>query len=132
MPATNLLAMPLVELVVDTGTNEDWVDSIKYLVGDGGSPETFVQLDIRGISFEMEVRRAPPNHEVIISASSANGMLVTGTAPDYGYLLINIPNSEMKNQTPSTGYVADIVGTDAEHRRRVVTISLTISEGITR
>ena len=50
--ATNLLAMPLVQLVVETGNNEDWVDSLKYVV-DEEDPD--VQLDIREINFFMEI-----------------------------------------------------------------------------
>jgi hypothetical protein len=132
MPSTNLLAMPLVIMVVETGTNEDWLDSIKFLVDNGsGDPDTMPQLDLRGIAFEMEVRRAPPDHEVIISASTENGSLVIGDPPDFGYLLINVDVADMKIQKPSE-YVADIVGIDPEFRRVIAQIELTIVEGITR
>ena len=133
MPSTNLLAMPLVQMVVATGTNEDWVDSIKFLVDDGsGAPvDTLPQLDLRGIAFEMEVRRVAPDHEVILSASTENGSLIIGDPPDFGYLLINVSLDEMKIQEPAD-YVADIIGSDAEFQRVIAKITLTIVEGITR
>lgn len=131
MPSTNLLAMPLVQLVVETGTNEDWLDSIKYLVDTGVAEADMPQLDLRGITFEMEVRRAPPDHEVILDATTAEGTLLIGEPPDFGYLLINIPVTDMSALQPSN-YVADIVGSDAEFHRVVVQIELTIIRGITR
>lgn len=132
-PPTNLLAMPLVMMVVETGTNEDWVDSIKFVVddGSGGSPDSLPQLDLRGIDFEMEIRRSAPDHEVIITASTANEKIMIGDPPDFGYLLLNIPTSEMKTQEPGP-YVADIVGSDIANRRVIAQITLTIIEGITR
>lgn len=132
MPSTNLLAMPLVQMVIATGTNEDWVDSIKFLVDTGGADASlFPQLDLRGIAFEMEVRRAAPDHEVILSASTANGSLLIGDPPDFGYLLINVAIEEMKTQQPGD-YVADIIGSDVEFQRVIAQITMTIVEGITR
>jgi hypothetical protein len=129
---TNLLSMPLVVMNVFTGTNEDWVDSIKWLVDTGGGDaENMPQLDIRGIKFEMEVRRSTIDHEVIISASTETGGLAIGEPPDYGFLLINIDERKMYNQQPGE-YVADIVGTDAETIRRVADIRLTLIQGVTR
>lgn len=131
MPSTNLLAMPLVQLDIETGTNEDWLDSIKFLVDTGVPEADMPQLDLRGIVFEMEVRRAAPDHEVILDATTADGTLVIGDPPDFGYLLINIPNDDMKAIQPGN-YVADIVGHDPEFQRVVVQIVLGIVEGITR
>jgi len=70
---SNILAMPLVELQVTTSNNEDWIDSILYLVqtGDPSPP----QLDIRGIIFDMEIRRSALEHEVLLSASTDNTRL---------------------------------------------------------
>lgn len=131
MPSTNLLAMPLVQLDVATGTNEDWLDSIKFLVDTGVPEDEMPQLDLRGITFEMEVRRAAPDHEVILDATTADGSLVIGEPPDFGYLLINIPVDDMKALQPGD-YVADIVGHDPEFQRVVVQLTLEIVEGITR
>lgn len=129
MPTTNLLSMPVAIVTVQTGTNEDWIDSLKYVV-ESPDPDP-PQLDLRGIAFEMEVRRRPEDHEVVISASTADGTLAIGEAPDWGYLLINIDKAVMAQQNAGE-FVADIVGTDVEFRRVVVQIKLTIFEGITR
>lgn len=128
-PVTNLLAMPELAISIETANNEDWIDSIVYLLNstDPSAP----QLDIRGIRFEMEIRRAIPNHEVVIHASTDDGMLATGAPPNFGYLLINIPHEIMKVMTDGD-YVGDVVGTDEFVTRRVISITLTIDEGITR
>ncbi len=132
MPTTNLLAMPLAQVELLTGTNENWVDSLLFLFDDGSIDDADKpQLDIRGIRFEMEVRRAAPDHEVIISGSTDDGKLAIGPSPDYGYLLINVTEDEMKLQQPGE-YVADIVGTDDFSARRVASLDLTIIQGITR
>lgn len=126
-PSTNLLSMPLVEIAVQTGNNEDWVDSLLFLVDEAGSE----QLDIRNIAFEMEVRRQATDHEVILSASTAAGTLRTGEAPNYGFLIIAVPLADMKTKLAGT-YVGDVRGTDPSNTRRVVLINLTIVEGLTK
>src|SRR5262245_31069061 len=130
---TNLLAMPLLRLTVETGTNEDWVDSVKFVVDDGSGspPEDLPQLDLRDITFEMEVRRTAPDNQVIISATTENGSIKIGDPPDFGFLIINVDHEEMMVQKPGD-YVADIVGIDDVSRRVVVQITLDIIEGITR
>lgn len=129
--STNVLAIPLAQMTVQTGTNEDWIDSILYVVGpepiDSGTP----QLDLRGINFEMEVRRTPTDHEVILSASIDEGTLAIGPAPDFGYLLIMVPEAEMITKVPGT-YVADIVASADGYIRRTMLIDLTIVEGVTK
>jgi hypothetical protein len=124
---TNLLAIPLVEIAVQTGNNEDWVDSMVFLIDETGGQ----QLDIRGIEFEMEVRRQPKDHEVILSASTKAGTLQIGDPPNYGFLIINIPLNDIKTKIPGS-YFGDIRGTDAQHTRRVVVINLAIVEGLTK
>lgn len=138
---TNLLAMPRLQMTVQTGTNEDWVDSIKFLVDVADTPtDDLPQLDIRGIVFEMEVRRAPPDHQVVINASTEDGSLYVGDPPDYGFLIINVDLAEMKIQQPGS-YVADIIGQEYAGsapnkvlmaQRVIATIDLTIVQGITR
>jgi len=127
---SNVLAIPLITMVVRTGNNEDWIDPILFLVNDGLDPPQ-AQLDLRGIDFEMEVRRAPPEHEVVISASTENGMLKIGEVPDYGYLIIQIPVGEMKVNSPGP-YVADIIASDPINRRVIVKIDLTLVDGVTK
>jgi hypothetical protein len=136
---TNLLAMPLLTISVITGTNEDWVDSIKYVVGDPDAIDP-PQLDLRGIRFAMEVRHAVEAHEVILSVATDDvdpetlaltNELAIGDSPDFGYLLINIPMKKLKDQIP-TNYVADIVGFDAVGQRRVIDMTIEIVKGVTR
>lgn len=129
--STNVLAIPLAEITVITGTNEDWIDSILYVVGPGPVDENTPQLDLRGIEFAMEVRRASSEHEVILDASTEEGTLAIGPPPDFGYLLILIPEAEMITKLPGV-YVADIVAKADGFSRRTMLINLTIVEGITR
>ena len=130
---SNLLAMPLVNLTVITGTNEDWIDSILFLVDDGagGDPADLPQLDLTGIAFSMEVRRNEEDHEVVVRGSTTDGTLAVGEPPNVGYLLINIDHEEMKVLRPGD-YVADIVGVDGPTIRRVCTIDLEVVIGVTR
>jgi hypothetical protein len=89
-PATNLLAMPLVVMSVSTGTNEDWIDSILFLVDDGGDvQESFPQLDLTGIEFNMEVRRRAPDNEVVLRGSTKDGSLSIGDPNAIVYALVN-------------------------------------------
>ena len=119
--------MPLAVMSVRTGTNEDWVEAIKYVVG----VETGPQLDLRGISFSMEVRRNAPDHEVILHGSTDDGKLAVAAAPDVGFLLFFIPYSDMVDKVAGD-YVADVVGTDDTFSRVVIQMNLTIVKGITR
>ena len=130
---TNVLALPQVALVVATGTNEDWINSLKFVVDDGGGGDvnSLPQLDLRGIKFEMEIRRAPPEHEVILAGSTVDGRLLIGNPPDYGFLIIQIPVKDMETRPPGN-YVGDIVGSDGFNSRVCAQISLEIVEGITR
>lgn len=128
---TNLLAMPLVNLTVSTGTNEDWIDSIKFVVEAGGAIETWPQLDLGGIVFEMEVRRQPPDNEVVIRGLMTDGSLMVGAPPDYGFITINIDHEIMERVRPGD-YIGDIVGKDDVSVRRVITMDLTVVQGITR
>ena len=125
---SNILAMPLVELQVETSNNEDWIDSIVYYVNTGDVPPP--QLDIRGIIFEMEIRRSALEHEVVLSASTVNGTLKVGAPPDFGYFLFDIPVVQMKHLIAGS-YVGDITARDLFYTRQVATVDLTVIEGIT-
>ena len=129
--ATNILAIPLVQITAQTSNNEDWIDSIKYIVEDVGPEEDWPQLDLRGISFEMELRRTQDDHEVVISASTEDSRLLIGGPPDYGFLIISIPVADMKLVTDGD-YVGDIVARADGHARVAVQIGLTVIEGITK
>lgn len=125
-----LLAMPLIQLNIEVSSNEDWLDSILYCVPPPTDP-TAPQLDLRGIDFELEIRRSPEDHEVVLSCSTSDGSIEIGLAPNYGYLIIFKQREFMQTLTPGV-YVGDIVGNDGAYQRRTATIALTIDEGITR
>jgi hypothetical protein len=126
---TNLLAIPLVKLGIEAGNNEDWVDSIKYVVNTGALDPP--QLDIRGITFEMEIRREAAAHEVVLSATTADGTLSTGAPPDVGFLIFSLPLVQMQSLAAGT-YVGDVTGRDEQYTRVIAQISLTIIEGVTK
>jgi hypothetical protein len=131
---SNVLALPLVSVSVETGNNEDWVDSIKFVVdpGDGTTDvENFDQLDLRGITFDMEIRRKANDPEVIFAASTSTGTIRIGTPPDFGFLIIHVPTAEMQAHLAGL-YVGDIVGRDDLYRRVTVRIDLEIVEGVTK
>lgn len=128
---SNILSLPLADLTIVTVSNEDWIESMKYVVMSEEDPENPPQLDLRGIWFEMEVRRRTDDHEVILSASRADGRLLIGAYPNYGYVLLKVPVDVMKI-TPAGQYVGDIVAHDGTFSRTVAQIALTIERGITR
>jgi hypothetical protein len=125
-----LLAMPLIQLNIEVSSNEDWLDSILYCVPPPNDP-TAPQLDLRGIDFEMEVRRTPDDHEVMLSCSTAEGSIEIGLPPNYGYMIIFKQQEFMGTLAPGD-YVADIIGNDGSYQRRVAMVALTVDEGITR
>ena len=129
---SNLLALPLVSLTIETGNSEDWIESIKYIVDTGSTdPTTMPQVDLRGINFAMEIRRSAPSHEVVLSANSDDGSLAVGEPPDFGYLIINVRYDDMK-PLQAGSYVGDIRGKDDRYTRICIQIDLTVFDGITR
>jgi hypothetical protein len=131
---TNILALPLVQASIETGTNEDWIDSIRYLVDpddDAVDPVDWPQLDLRGINFEMEIRRSPTDHEVILNASIVDGTLAIGAPPNFGFLLINVPLHDIKHIFAGE-YVGDIRASVGAVMRIAIQIELTIIEGVTK
>jgi hypothetical protein len=133
--ASNILALPLTNVTFVVSNNEDWIDALLYAVApDPGAPPTNappVQLDIRGINFQMELRRAPPDNEVILEASSSERTLYVGSPPNYGYLIWYIPVETMKYINAGE-YVGDVIANDGDFERRVLGLTVTINEGITR
>jgi hypothetical protein len=122
---TNILSLPLAHLVIETTNSEDWIDVIRYETPD----ET--PVDLRGISFDMEIRRIPGAHEVVLRASTDNRWIFIGAVPNYGNLIISVPESEMRGHFAGK-YVGDIRARDDRYRKVCATIDLTILEGITR
>lgn len=123
---TNILSLPLASAEVITGTNEDWIDSFVYLAED-----TLVQVDLRGIRFEMVIRRTPDDAEVILHASTDDNSLCFGAPPDRGYLIINVSHETMKIRAPGQ-YVGEIIAQDGIYQRRTILLDLTIVEGVAR
>jgi hypothetical protein len=135
MPSTgtNILAMPIVQIDVETGNNEDWVDVLQWTVDNGsGTPATFADLDLRGIEFELMVRRSAVDNEVIIAASTLEGTMAVGAPPNIGFLIWYVPLDEVMQYKEAGSYVGDIVAMDGNFVRTVVQINLTIFEGISR
>lgn len=130
---TNVLAIPLATMTVDTGRNEDWVESIVYRVGDSTIVDinTLPQLDLRGIEFEMEVRRRPEDHEVILTVSTALQNMFIGAFPNIGFLIWNVSAEDMQKRQAGS-YVADVIARAGNHVRKIIQMDLTIVEGITR
>lgn len=131
--STNILALPLVEAVIVTGNNEDWVDTFQFLVDNGsGAPGTYPQLDLRGIDFQMIVRRQLGDHEVIVEASTADGSMAVGAPPNYGFLILYVPLEGVMEYKSAGTYVADIVASDGNFTITTIQIALTIFEGVTQ
>jgi hypothetical protein len=130
--ATNILALPTVLLTVTTGTNEDWIDAVQYVLDDEMIDTTTPnQCDIRGITFWLQVRPRAEDAEVIIEGGTIDGSLKIGDFPNFGFLIFNILESRMRNQFPGD-YVADVVATADGFTRNVLQITLTIVQGVTR
>jgi hypothetical protein len=130
--ATNILALPQSLASIETGNNESWVDSLVYFIGgsEGDSPGPS-QLDLRGIEFEMEIRRRAEDHEVVLRLSTDDETLSVGALPNYGFLLINVPYEIMKAQRAGD-YVADMRAMADGFTRVIVRASITIVEGVSK
>jgi hypothetical protein len=122
---TAILTLPLVELIVTTGNNEDWIDSIQYLENDEITP-----VDLGGIFFAMEMRRVAADVDVVITASIDDGRLMVGGIGN-SFLLINVPLS-MMDDVAQGDYVADIVAKAEGYTRVVARFTITLFQGVTR
>lgn len=127
---SDVLALPLAHLVIEVANNSDWVDSLVYLVTEPAI-DPLPQLDLRGLAFEMHIRRQPQDNEVVLAGSTANGALSVGAAPNWGFLIFFVPELTMRRLWPGQ-YVGDIRARDARFERVVLTLELTVIEGITR
>jgi hypothetical protein len=141
MAAANVLALPLAHVVFEVSNNEVWVDSLRYVVEPNGSPppETETpprvierpQLDLRGIAFEMQLRRRPQDNEVVLQGGTTDGMLSVGAAPNWGHLIFYVPEVMMRRIWPGQ-YVGDVRASNARFERVCLTLDVTVLEGITR
>ena len=131
MAAINVLALPLAHLVIEVANNADWIDSLVYLVTTPDSDQPGPQLDLRGIAFQMHIRRRPEDNEIVLAGSTADGTLSIGPAPNYGYLILSVAEETMRGIWPGE-YVGDVRASDGRFERVALTIDLTVIEGITR
>jgi hypothetical protein len=123
--ATNILILPLAQITVITGNNENWLDSLQYVEFDGLTP-----VDLTGISFLMEMRHLGPDVEVFVRGSTEDGKLVVG-GTNNSFLLINIPHEEMK-EVPAQEYVADITANADGYTRVIAQLTVAVFQGVTR
>jgi hypothetical protein len=129
---TNVLALPLAEVVITTDTNEDWIDSFDFRVGPPVvDPSTAPPLDLTGINFTLMARRQADDPEVIVLAATEEGTLLIGPPPDTNFLIIYVPLTTMKTRAPGS-YVADMVAADDVYQRTIMHIALTLNDGITK
>ena len=86
---TNILTLPLIQILATVGSDEDWIDAITFSNADG-SP-----CDLTGIAFELDI--SLDGSTSIVMASTANGYLLlvpaTGSSVNNA-LLINIPAAD--------------------------------------
>ena len=123
--ATNILILPLAQVTVTTGNNEDWIDSFQFVQDDEITP-----VELTGIAFSMEVRHLSSDNEVWVRGSTDDGLLSVGGSGD-SFLLIKIPYDMMKEVAPDD-YVGDIVADADGIKRVVVQLAITVFQGITR
>lgn len=124
---TNVLALPLAHVVFEVSNNEDWIDTLVVMVSDSGPP--LDQMDLRGITFQMHLRRRPEVHEVVLAASTLDRQIFIGSPPDVGYVIFYVPEETMRTLWPGA-YVGDIVAGDADFQRVFLTVEVRVIEGI--
>ena len=101
-----MLAIPLASVVMSASTNEDWVDSLVYVVTTE-EPPPYPQMDLRGITFNIQLRRRPADNEVILGGSSLTGSLTVGAAPNVGHLIWYFSRDIMRTLWPGQ-YLGDV------------------------
>jgi hypothetical protein len=143
---SDALTLPLTHLVIEVANNEDWIDTIVYVLDapepPPEPPETpgptrrrnadLEQMDLRGIDFTMHIRRQPQVNEVVLEASTADGGLQIAPPPNTGYLIFAVREPVMRTLWPGR-YVGDVIARDDRNFQRVcLTLDFTVIEGITR
>jgi hypothetical protein len=119
--ATNLLILPLVQLTILTGTNEDWIDGIAFY------DLSMNPLSLAGIAFKMTMRHLLDDATAPVSASTEDGDLVASG----NIFNFNVPLSTM-GIVPPADYVFDVVGIADGHQRVIIQGAVTVFEGVTR
>jgi hypothetical protein len=121
---TNLLTLPLLSVIATTGTNEDWIDGVAFVLPD----TNLTPISIAGIDWTMEMRHVAPDATVVLRASLSDSGIIAAVP---NFLRMNIPARKMVNIVPQD-YVFDILGGDAFNTRRIIVGTLTVVQGITR
>jgi hypothetical protein len=121
---TNILYLPVAILTVTAATNADWLDGLEYWddVPPDGNP-----IDVTGISFDMQMRTAPPLSTVVLHASTDNG-LIRVYANTWQLL---VPARTMM-LVPPGDYVFDLLARADGYTRNIVQAVTTVFLGITR
>ena len=87
---TNVLALPLAHVLFSVSNNEDWIDSLVFMVSDSGPP--LEQLDLRGITFSHapappagdprdRARRLDARQDIVHRLAAGRGLSDISTCP---------------------------------------------------
>jgi hypothetical protein len=125
--ATQLLAIPRVEMTVEVFTNEDWLDALAYY-DLANNP-----ISLAGIHFALEMRHAVEDATALISITNnpdddPTGGVIIITDNKFA---ISVPLSKMM-RVPRGDYVFDAVGSADGLQRVIMTGTIAVIEGVTR
>jgi hypothetical protein len=121
---TNILDLPPVTMAVTVATNEDWIDGLAYQ--DNATPPN--PIDLTGITFEMELRAVESALTVVLSASTANGLIIVND--NTWQLNVKAPTMLL---IPPASYLMDMLAFGDGYTRRLVQEStVVVQQGITR
>lgn len=122
---SNIMTLPMLDIIQLTGNNEDWHLTIIYrdLHDD--------PISIELLDFAMQMRTRSEAKSIVLEASRSNGKITVGV-PDAGTLHLEVPRDEMKYVWPGK-YVADIRAKSSSDIRRVIArCDVEVVEGVTR
>ncbi len=125
---SNILQLPLIGVVVETQTNEDWIDAVQF------NDAAEQPISLAGISFRMHLRPTPDALEVDLETSTANGRIVIGGIND-SVLSFNVPVAVMSSLPPRGNgdpYDFDVVAIADGYSRVIMRGTLKLVRGITR
>ena len=120
---TNILTLPLVQILATVGSDEDWIDAISFADASGAP------LDLTGIAITLDISNGGTTP--MLTASTANGLLSlvegTGGATVDNVLLIAIPAAIKTALTAGVYPISGIASGDG-HLIDIITGSLTIRQ----
>ena len=119
---TNILTLPLVQILATVGSDEDWIDAISFADASGAP------LDLTGIAITLDISNGGTTP--MLTASTANGLLSlvegTGATVD-NVLLIAIPAAIKTALTAGVYPISGIASGDG-HLIDIITGALTIRQ----